>query len=89
MRQVLWAADDALEPTVTAKALIASRLPLSPSFFRKLVADGRMPRPRLADGRRIYDIEELDMAFKALPREGGGEEPIFVSKEQDSWTDYQ
>jgi len=86
-----------------AKALIAARLPvrrgldeneaavylsLSPSFFRKLVADGRMPRPRMADGRRIYDIEELDMAFKALPREGGDVEPIFVSKDRDSWADY-
>jgi excisionase family DNA binding protein len=102
--QAFQADDDGLEPTMTAKAIIASRLPvrrgldeneaaiylsLSPSFFRKLVADGRMPRPRLADGRRIYDIEELDVAFKALPREGGDEEPIFVSKEQDSWTDYQ
>ena len=34
-------------------------------------AEGRMPRPRLADGRRIWDVEELDLAFKALPREGG------------------
>ncbi len=87
-----------------AKVIIASRLPvrrgldeneaavylsLSPSFFRKLVADGRMPRPRLADGRRIFDIEELDMAFKALPREGGQTAPIFVSKNRDSWADYQ
>lgn len=54
---------------MTAKAIIASRLPvrrsldeneaaiylsLSPSFFRKLVADGRMPRPRLVDERRIF-----------------------------------
>lgn len=48
-----------------------------------------MPRPRLADGRGIHDIEELDIAFKALPREGGDMEPIFVGKEQGSWTDYQ
>jgi len=36
-----------------------------------------MPRPRLAEGRRIWDVEELDLAFKALPREGGDTEPIF------------
>ena len=68
------------------KAVIAASLPIrrgldeneaavylsfSPSFFRKLVADRRMPRPRLADGRRIWDVEELDLAFKSLPREGG------------------
>ena len=78
-----------------AKAIIAARLPvrrgldeneaavylsLSPSFFRKLVADGQMPRPRIIGGRRIWDIEELDLAFKALPREGGDHDPIFVAE---------
>jgi hypothetical protein len=87
-----------------AKAIIAARLPvrrgldeneaavylsLSPSFFRKLVADGLMPRPRIISGRRIWDIEELDMAFKALPREGGDTEPAFEAGEVDSWGDYR
>lgn len=86
------------------KALIGSRLPicrgldeneaavylsLSPSFFRKLVAAGRMPRPRLIGERRIWDVEELDLAFMALPREGGDADPIFNSDEADSWADYQ
>jgi hypothetical protein len=81
-----------------SKALIASRLPVrrgldeneaaiylsfSPSFFRKLVAEKKMPRPRLAEGRRIWDVEELDLAFKALPREGGDAEPIFVAEERE------
>ena len=64
-------------------------LSLSPSFFRKLVTEGRMPRPRLIGVRRIWDVEELDLAFKALPREGGDAEPIFTSQETDSWADYQ
>ncbi|WP_290997317.1 hypothetical protein [Hyphomicrobium sp.] len=38
--------------------------------------------------RRIWDIEELDLAFKALPREGGEAEPIFTSGETDSWADF-
>jgi len=53
---------------VTAKAIIAARLPvrrglgeeeaavylsLSPSFFRQLVERGEMPRPRLLGARRI------------------------------------
>jgi excisionase family DNA binding protein len=63
-------------------------LSLSPSFFRKLVEDGRMPRPRLADGRRIWDVEELDLAFKMLPREGGDADAIFRS-ETDSWADFK
>ncbi len=76
-----------------SKAFIAGRLPVrrgldeseaavylsfSPPFFRKLVTEGRMPRPRLADGRRVWDIEELDLAFKALPREGGDDGAVFV-----------
>jgi excisionase family DNA binding protein len=86
-----------------AKAVIAGRLAvrrgldeseaavylsLSPSFFRKLVEEGRMPRPRLADGRRIWDVEELDLAFKALPREGGEGKPIFHD-DGDSWADFK
>lgn len=86
------------------KSFIAGRLPirrgldeneaavylsLSPSFFRKLVMEGRMPRPRLVGERRIRDVEELDLAFKALPREGGETDPIFKSDEIDSWADYR
>ena len=64
-------------------------LSLSPSFFRQLVEQKLMPRPRLAGGRRIWDVEELDLAFKALPREGGDTEPIFVAGQADSWVDFK
>jgi excisionase family DNA binding protein len=62
-------------------------LSLSASFFRKLVDQGVMPRPRMAGTRRIWDIEELDAAFKGLPREGG-EEGGAGSTNEDSWSDY-
>jgi hypothetical protein len=64
-------------------------LSLSPSFFGKLVVEKLMPRPRLAGGRRIWDVEELDLAFRALPREGGEAEPIFAAGEADSWADFK
>jgi hypothetical protein len=64
-------------------------LSLSPSFCRRLVEQKLMPRPRVVGGRRIWDVEELDLAFKALPREGGGSEPIFVSGQTDSWADFK
>jgi hypothetical protein len=82
------------------KAVIAARLPVrrgldeneaaiylsfSPSFFRKLVAEKKMPRPRLAGGRRVWDVDELDLAFKALPREGGDEEPILEAAASNPW----
>ena len=89
---------------MAAKAAIAGRLSvrrgldeneaavylsLSPSFFRKLVQEKRMPRPRLADGRRIWDVDELDLAFKALPREGGEGEAIFADGKGNSWADFK
>jgi hypothetical protein len=64
-------------------------LSLSPSFFRKLVEMKVMPRPRLVGNRRIWDVDELDMAFKALPREGGEAEVIFAGGEGDSWADFK
>ena len=48
-----------------------------------------MPRPRLIGGRRIWDVEELDLAFKALPRERGDAEPAFADGPDDSWADYE
>lgn len=44
-------------------------LSLSPSFFRGLVERGDMPRPRVLGSRRIWDVDDLDAAFKALPLE--------------------
>jgi excisionase family DNA binding protein len=84
------------------KASIAARLPvrrelseveaavylsLSPSKFRSMVDDKRMPQPRVADGRNIWDVEELDVAFKCLPRKGG-EEATFGGSGGDSWDDF-
>ena len=43
---------------------------LGASKFRQLVVDGRMPRPRLIDGRRVWDVTGLDAAFLELPIEG-------------------
>src|SRR5580658_10993051 len=42
---------------------------ISPSKFDELVRDGRIPRPRNIDCRKVWDVHELDMAFDELPRE--------------------
>ena len=42
---------------------------ISVSKFDELVKDARMPRPRIIDCRKVWDIYELDMAFDELPRE--------------------
>lgn len=47
--------------------------------FDEMVADGRMPGPRLIDGRKVWDIRRLDMAFESLPEDG--------TSEGNSWAD--
>jgi hypothetical protein len=44
----------------------ASYVGLSPSKFDQLVSDGRMPQAKQIDGRKVWDIRELDPAFEAL-----------------------
>ncbi len=83
---------------MTSKAAIAPRLPirrglsegeaalyvgLGATKFRALVGEGRMPRPRLIDGRRVWDVDDLDAAFKSLPTEGGEAAP------PNSWEDFK
>lgn len=40
--------------------------------FDELVSDGRMPKPKRIDGRKVWDVRRLDVAFEALPDEDGG-----------------
>lgn len=70
---------------MSARAAISSRLPVVFGFdereaaaavgigvtlFKKMVEDGRMPRPRLINSRRVWDVDELRAAFKSMPRDG-------------------
>jgi hypothetical protein len=40
--------------------------------FDEMLADGRMPPPRRIDGRKVWDVRALDLAFDALPVETTG-----------------
>ena len=53
---------------------------ISATLFDRLVADGRMPGPCRIDGRKVWDIRELDLAFDNLPKDTA---PIRVN----SWAD--
>jgi predicted DNA-binding transcriptional regulator AlpA len=44
---------------------------ISPTKFDEMVEDGRMPRPKRIDGAVVWDQRRLDLAFEALPDEGG------------------
>lgn len=43
---------------------------ISPSKFDELVKDGRMPKPKKIDARRVFDVRALDLAFEQLTEEG-------------------
>ena len=45
---------------------------VSPNFFDTMVGDGRMPRPRVANTRKLWDVRHLDAAIDALPIDGDG-----------------
>jgi len=45
---------------------------VSPTKFDQLVVDGRMPGPRRIDGRKVWDLRELDLSFEELPHDDGG-----------------
>jgi excisionase family DNA binding protein len=42
---------------------------VSTGKFDEMVADGRMPGAVRIDGRKVWDIRALDLAFDALPKE--------------------
>lgn len=43
------------------------------SKFDAMVEDGRMPKPKRVDRRKVWDIRALDLAFDDLPGEDAGE----------------
>jgi len=52
----------------------ANYVGVSPSKFDQLRKQGRMGRPRLIDGRKVWDIQQLDRDFEAFPVEGDQED---------------
>lgn len=40
--------------------------------FDAMVLDGRMPKPKKIDGRKVWDIRALDMAFDRLAEDDSG-----------------
>ena len=56
-----------LAPRGLCREAAAQYIGISPSKFDDLVEDGSMPTPKVIGRRRIWDREQLDVAFVALP----------------------
>lgn len=54
-----------------SRVLAAGYVGVSPNKFDQLVSDGRMPKPKRIDGRKVWDVRALDQSFEALPCDGG------------------
>jgi predicted DNA-binding transcriptional regulator AlpA len=52
----------------------ANYIGVGTSMFYALVKSSRMPAPRMIGACRVWDVEELDAAFKSLPVEGEHQE---------------
>jgi predicted DNA-binding transcriptional regulator AlpA len=57
----------------------AAAIGISGPTFDTLVQKGMMPRPHVIGTRKVWDVDELRAAFKALPRE--------QEEEIDTWAD--
>src|SRR5690348_3919960 len=69
-----------LEPLGLSREDAAAFIGVSATKFDQLVADGRMPAPRLADARVLWSRLELVDAFYALPLRAVN------SEEADLWS---
>jgi predicted DNA-binding transcriptional regulator AlpA len=76
---------DALPPSLPPRGLsreaAAQYIGISPVKFDEMVGDGRMPKPKRIDARKVWDRHALDLAFDAL-----GEGP--APKKATGWEDY-
>ncbi|WP_152558325.1 XRE family transcriptional regulator [Devosia sp. LC5] len=59
-----------VRPRGLCRAAAAEYVGVSSSLFDDMVEDGRMPQPKMANTRTVWDAVALDIAFDALPSRG-------------------
>jgi predicted DNA-binding transcriptional regulator AlpA len=57
-----------------SRAQAAEYVGIGVSLFDQMVADGRMPKPKLINSRKVWHRQRLDKAFAELPEEGQGQD---------------
>jgi len=51
------------------RVMAAQWIGVCPTKFDEMVKDGRMPKPKRVDGRKIWDLIAVNVAFDLLPGE--------------------
>lgn len=57
---------DLLVPRGLSRVQAARYLGISPSLYDIMVGDGRMPKPKSINSRKVWDRLQIDEAFEAL-----------------------
>ncbi|WP_309644991.1 XRE family transcriptional regulator [Phenylobacterium sp.] len=70
MQRTALAMPPTLSPRGLQRAAAAGYVGISTSKFDEMVEDGRMPRPKVIDRRKVWDRNALDIAFDDLPDDG-------------------
>lgn len=65
-------------PRGLSRVEAAHYIGISPTKFDELVADGRMPGPKLIDRRLLWDRVGLDAAFAELPDRDAPKAKVFA-----------
>lgn len=58
-----------LRPVGISREAAAAFIGVSTSKFDQMVSDGRMPPAKRIDGRRVWNVRQIEEAFEALPDE--------------------
>ena len=66
---------NSLPPRGLSREIAATYIGVSPGTFDRMVADGRMPKPKPIGGRRVWDRLKVDQFFEALPELDADEGP--------------
>lgn len=56
-----------LPPIGLSREMAAAFIGVSPSKFDEMVKDGRMPKPKRIDSRRVWSRIAIEKAFARLP----------------------
>lgn len=78
-----------LAPRGLSRVEAAAYIGTSPGLFDAMVADGRMPPPKVVNARRIWDRRKIDEAFEGLPEAEEGETIKARQVAADGWSDYR
>lgn len=62
-----------LAPRLISREAAAAYLSIGTTKFDEMVRDRRMPAPKRIDGRKLWDLRQLDEAADNLPTDGHDE----------------